>query len=79
MACPRGYRPINDLLQRNGMDLSRCYLSCATEKFSYISILALLSLLVESQDPILICLEGKEAFAQALLKAFQIGVARAIR
>ena len=76
MSCPRGYAPINEVLQRAGVDLHRCYLSGKRERFAFISLAALFTLLLESQDPLLICLKKKDKFAEALMSAFQRGVCR---
>ena len=77
MTCTKGYSPINGILLRAGMKLGDCYLSGKRERFAYISMNALLTLL-ESQDPLLICLEKKERFFEALLTTVQSGVANTI-
>lgn len=77
MTCTRGYTPINDILGRNGFDLTQCYLGGKRERFAFISVQALLTIL-DTQDPMIVCLENKEKFMEALLTTFQSGAAHAL-
>ena len=73
VTCSRGYGPINEILMRSGLKVSDCYLEGPSEKFAYISLLALIRLL-EANDPLLNCLETREKFMQAVMLALQSGV-----
>ncbi|XP_059090175.1 uncharacterized protein LOC131885977 [Tigriopus californicus] len=77
MTCTRGYTPINDILSRNGFDLTQSYLGGKRERFAFISVQALLTIL-DAQEPMIVCLENKEKFIEALLTTFQSGAAHAL-
>ena len=59
----RGFGPINHILSKAGLAEAGCFLAGRREKYAYISITALLAVL-ESHDPIIVCLEDKEDFTQ---------------
>jgi hypothetical protein len=54
---------VNYILARAGLDVKSSYLPGKRERYAYISVTALLAVL-ESQDPIIVCLEEKEKFSQ---------------
>ena len=60
-----------------GLTEASCFLAGRRERYAYISVPALLAVL-ESHDPIIVCLEDKESFTQALLAAVQSGASEAI-
>ena len=52
------------------MDLTQCYLASKHHNYSYVSIFAILQLL-QSQDPLIVCLEKKDKFLLGLLNILQ--------
>lgn len=83
----RGYLAINDILAKSetslennkgGVDGDWFQEGSNGEKFGYVSLRALLKIM-ESQDPILVCLEQKDSFSRALMHSIQSGGVTAAR
>ena len=72
LATKKGYGAINSILSMAGLDPSSCYQTCRGQKYGYISCLALLRLL-ESKEPLIVCLPIKDRFFHGLLETLQIG------
>ena len=70
MSGSRGYEPINSILLSSELDFESIYLKSKREKYAYISLAAILYVL-DSKDPIIVCLENKEKFYVALLSTIQ--------
>ena len=70
----RGFSGINNILKAARIDTDKCYLKGKQEQYAYISLEAILVLL-DSEDPLLVCLENKQDFADSLLFILQKGVA----
>jgi len=68
----KGYGAINSILTMCGLQLSACYLPTKNQKYSYISCLALIRLL-ESKDPLIVCLSNKDQFLMRLFGQIQTG------
>ena len=73
-ATKKGYGGINSILVVAGLEPAACYLATKGQKYAYISCLALLRLL-ESKDPLVVCLPNKERFLLGLLARLQEGAA----
>eukprot|EP00090_Calanus_glacialis_P001061 TRINITY_DN10756_c0_g1_i1.p1 TRINITY_DN10756_c0_g1~~TRINITY_DN10756_c0_g1_i1.p1 ORF type:complete len:1638 (-),score=635.61 TRINITY_DN10756_c0_g1_i1:838-5751(-) len=72
LSSKKGYSAINNILLLGGLDLTSCYIATKQQKYSYISCLALVHLL-QSRDPVMVCLRNKEQFLAGLLAALQAG------
>ena len=72
LSSKKGYGAINTILSTSGLELSSCYLAARGQRYHYISCLALLRLL-ESKDPLIVCLARKDELRQGLLGAVQAG------
>jgi len=70
LSSKKGYQSLNNILKLNGLDLAQCYLPSKYHNYSYISISALLHLL-QSQDPLIVCLANKDRFLLGLLNILQ--------
>ena len=70
----RGFSGINNILKAARIDTDACYLKGKQEQYAYISLEAVMVLL-DSEDPLLVCLENKQDFADSLLSSLQEGVA----
>jgi len=77
LSSKKGYNAINNILVLAGMDLSTCYIATKQQRYSYISCLAMLQLL-QSRDPLMVCLRSKAQFLSGLLLALQDGVVRVL-
>ena len=66
----KGYLGINNILKQNGLDVDQCYLASRQQKYSYISCIAIIHLL-QSQDPMVVCLTNKDRFLAGLLSVLQ--------
>ena len=66
----RGYSSLNNILKSAGLDVEKCYLASRQQKYCYISCLALIYLL-QSQDPLIVCLTNKDRFMLGLIKVLQ--------
>ena len=78
MANSRGFGAVNSILESYNIDLEKCYLKGKQEQFAYISLEAMLVLL-ESSDPLLICLARKQDFLDALLEELQRGAHKVLQ
>jgi len=77
LSSKKGYSAINNILVLAGMDLSSCYIATKQQRYSYISCLAMVQLL-QSRDPLMVCLRNKGQFLSGLLLALQGGVLRVL-
>jgi len=77
LSSKKGYSAINSILVLGGLDLSTCYIATKQQRYSYISCLALVHLL-QSRDPLMVCLRNKEQFLSGLLAALQAGAVTAL-
>jgi len=77
LSSKKGYNAINNILVLAGMDLSSCYIATKQQRYSYISCLAMVQLL-QSRDPLMVCLRNKGQFLSGLLLALQNGVVRVL-
>ena len=68
----RGFDTVNEILAKSGMDVEKdCYIPGQRERYSFIRLDALI-LLLESQNPHLVCLENRERFLIKLLITLQV-------
>ena len=74
----RGFSGINNILKAARIDTDKCYLKGKQEQYAYISLEAVMVLL-DSEDPLLVCLENKQDFADALLSTLQEGIANILQ
>jgi len=72
LATKKGYGAINSILSMAGLEPSSCYQSSRNQKYGYISCLALLRIL-ESKEPLIVCLPIKDRFFHGLLERLQNG------
>ena len=72
LATKKGYGAINSILSMAGMEPSLCYQSSRNQRYGYISCLALLRIL-ESKEPLIVCLPIKDRFYHGLLERIQNG------
>eukprot|EP00092_Neocalanus_flemingeri_P001505 GFUD01001606.1.p1 GENE.GFUD01001606.1~~GFUD01001606.1.p1 ORF type:complete len:1654 (-),score=563.80 GFUD01001606.1:789-5750(-) len=77
LSSKKGYTAINSILVLGGLDLTSCYIATKQQRYSYISCLALVHLL-QSRDPLMVCLRNKEQFLAGLLAALQAGAVAAL-
>ena len=77
MTGPRGFSPVNEILKRSGLDVDASYLQDKTEKYAFVSLAALITLL-ESQEPLIVCLENRDRYSEALLGAVQTWAAETL-
>ena len=77
LSSKKGYSAINSILVLGGLDLANCYIATKQQRYSYISCLALIHLL-QSRDPLMVCLRNKEQFLAGLLAALQAGAVDAL-
>lgn len=77
LSSKKGYSAINNILVLGGLDIASCYIATKQQKYSYISCLALV-LLLQSRDPLMVCLKNKEQFLGGLLGALQAGAAEVL-
>jgi len=77
LSSKKGYSAINNILLLGGLELSSCYIATKQQRYSYISCLALVHLL-QSRDPVMVCLRNKEQFLAGLLAALQAGALSAL-
>ena len=66
----KGYQSLNNVLKLNSVDIDQCYLASRQQNYCYISCFALLQLL-QSQDPLIVCLRNKDRFLSGLLNILQ--------
>ena len=72
LATKKGYGAINSILSMAGLEPSSCYQTSRNQKYGYISCLALLRIL-ESKEPLIVCLPIKDRFFHGLLERLQNG------
>jgi len=72
LSSKKGYSAINTILELSGLDISTCYIPTKQQRYSFISCQALVQLL-QSRDPLMVCLRNKEQFLSGLLAALQAG------
>ena len=72
LSSKKGYGAINTILSTSGLEVSSCYLATRGQRYHYISRPALLRIL-ESKDPLIVCLARKDELRQGLLGAVQAG------
>lgn len=77
LSSKKGYSAINAILLLGGLDLSTCYIATKHQRYSYISCSALVQLL-QSRDPLMVCLNNKGQFLLGLLSALQSGAVRVL-
>ena len=70
LSSKKGYQSLNNILKLNGVEVEQCYLASRHNKYCYISCLALLQLL-QSQDPLIVCLANKDRFLAGLLSLLE--------
>ncbi|XP_040583813.1 uncharacterized protein [Lepeophtheirus salmonis] len=73
MSGPKGFEPINVILTNCGLDLNTSYIQSRQEKYSYISLEGVL-LILDSQNPLMVCLENRERFYTSLLITIQSSI-----
>ena len=66
----KGYMSLNNILKQAGYDLDKCYVESRQQKFAYISCEALIELL-QSQNPMIVCLSLKDKFLAGLINVLQ--------
>lgn len=66
----RGYTALNTILRHHGLELDSCYLASRQQRYCYISVVALAALL-QSQEPLIVCLPNKDRFLAGLLGVLQ--------
>ena len=73
LSSKKGYQSFNNILKLTGVEVEHCYLASRHNKYCYISCLALLQLL-QSQDPLIVCLANKDRFLSGLLNLLEQAV-----
>jgi len=77
LSSKKGYSAINNILSLGGLDVTKCYIATKQQRYSYISCTALIHLL-QSRDPLIVCLRNKDNFLAGLLSALQAGAVAAL-
>jgi len=73
LSSKKGYSSINGTLRLAGLALETCYIASKQQRYSYISVMALIQLLL-SRDPLIVCLGKKDRFLRGLLSALEAGL-----
>eukprot|EP00096_Caligus_rogercresseyi_P004615 TRINITY_DN1897_c0_g1_i1.p1 TRINITY_DN1897_c0_g1~~TRINITY_DN1897_c0_g1_i1.p1 ORF type:complete len:1520 (-),score=534.45 TRINITY_DN1897_c0_g1_i1:436-4995(-) len=66
----KGFEPLNAILVNCGLSLDKAYIGSRQEMYSYMSLEAAL-LILDSQEPLMVCLQRREKFLTSLLLTIQ--------
>ena len=66
----KGYMALNNILKQSCLSVEESYLGSRQQRYCYISCLALTTLL-QSQDPLIVCLANKDSFLAGMLAVLQ--------
>jgi len=75
LSSKKGYNAINNILILGGLNPMDCFLTSKQQRYCFISCVALIHLL-QSKDPLMVCLPNKEQLLAGLLKSLQMGAIR---